>query len=910
MHLRTLLRTLAFFTATSLTAGSVWAQNPASSGPGSIPAGPPPKTQFETVTGGMKKSAEGGLWTIYHKDQQLLVEVSPAQLNQNFLVLTSIAKGISAGQILGGMTWGLGDDEVIWSFTKVGDKIHVIRRNVRFRANPGSPEANAVKLAYNDSILYALPVITTTPSGGMLVDMTRIFLSDDENIGRSLGMSFAVDRSTVGKVKAFPKNVEIQVAAVYSGNRDLETVIDPRGAQVTVHYSISRLPAGGDYRPRMADDRIGYFMTVLKDFSDKKDDQRFVRYINRWNLQKHDPTAKLSPPKEPIIFYMEKTVPINLRPYVRAGIEEWNRAYEKLGFSNAVEVRQQREEDEWDPEDVSFNTFRWITAGAGFAMGPSRVNPMTGQILDADIIFDADFLTSWKQQYETFTAADAAALMGQPFSETGVRKPADANLVAFGAAIQGGHQHLHGGACDYCMGMQQQLGFTMAVLTTRGDVAAPGGLPDELIAQGLKEVVMHEVGHTLGLRHNFKASSWKTLAEIDDAARASAEGTVASVMDYNPSNIAPHGVKQGLYYPQTIGPYDYWAIEYGYKPIDGNEAVELKKIAARSAEPGHDYATDEDTRGGIDSDPLVNRFDFSKDPLEFARRQTKTSSELWSKVVERAVGDGDGFQRARQAFGMLMSEYWRTLSFVSRYPGGIYVHRDHKGDPNGRAPFKPVEAAKQREAMKLLTESAFNLPPLPPPEVLNSLASTRWSHWGLREARRLDYPVHGQIELMQSNILSQLLSTSTLARLHDSELKQAPDADVYTLAEHLRSVVDGIFSELREPLKPGDYNNRKSYISSLRRNLQRTTLKRLAGLLNSGASNQLASLLGGGGSSGLPEDARTLVRMHLTDLDKQITALLSAADVKLDDYTRAHLQDSQERIRKLLTAQVVTDSID
>jgi Met-zincin/Domain of unknown function (DUF5117) len=869
-------------------------------------AAPPQKSPFETMTTGMKK--EAGLWTMYYKDQQLLVDFNPGHLNQNFIVLTSIARGISAGQVLGGMSWGFGDD-VIWSFAKSGEKLQVLRRNVRFRANPGSPEANAVKLAYSDSVLYALPILTTTPTGGMLVDMTRIFMSDDENIGRSIGMSFASDRSTWAKVKAFPKNVELQVAAVYAGGRDFDTVADSRGAQVNVHYSISLLPSG-DYRPRAADDRIGYFLTVLKDFSDKKDDEHFVRYINRWNLQKADASAKLSPPKEPIIFYLEKTVPINLRPYVRAGIEEWNKAYEKLGFSNAVEVRQQRDDDDWDPEDVRYNTFRWITAGAGFAMGPSRVNPMTGQILDADIIFDSDFLTSWKQQYETFSAADVAQVMGQPLAVPAGQK-IDPGLAAFGMAV--GQSHAHGGAggqCDYCLGMQQQIGFAMAVLTARGDIAAPGaGLPEELVAQGLKEVVMHEVGHTLGLRHNFKASSWKSLADIDDPVKAASEGTVASVMDYTPTNIAPKGAKQGLYYPQTIGPYDYWVIEYGYKQIDGNEAAELKKIASRSAEPGLDYATDEDTRGGIDSDPLVNRFDFSKDPLEYARRQTRNSSELWNKVVERAVADGDGYQRARQAFGMLLNEYWRTLSFVARYPGGIYVHRDHKGDANGRPPFTPVEASKQRDAMKLLVDSAFNTPALPPPEVLNALAATRWSHWGLREPRRLDYPVHGQIELFQSNILSQLLSTSTLARLHDCEIKQAADADAYTLAEHLRTLIDGIFTEWRTAGRPGEYTNRKPYISSLRRNLQRTALKRLASLVNSPTSSPLAILLGGS-SSGVPEDARTLARMYFNEMDRQVTALLAAPDVKLDDYSKAHLLDSQERIHKLLQAQVITDSID
>ncbi|MFM7163155.1 MAG: zinc-dependent metalloprotease, partial [Planctomycetaceae bacterium] len=457
-----------------------------------------------------------------------------------------------------------------------------------------------------------------------------------------------------------------------------------------------------------------------------------------------------------------------------------------------------------DPEDVRYIFFRWITANAGFAMGPSRVNPFTGQILDADIIFDADFLSTWKQQYETFTPSEMALLMGQP---------ADDSLDAFAQMLRGRHGHRHGDRCDYCQAAGGQLGYAATTMLLRGEIAAPApGLPDELIAQGLKEVVMHEVGHTLGLRHNFKASTWKPLAEIDNPALATTEATVASVMDYTPTNIAPKGQKQGLYYTGTIGPYDYWAIEYGYKVIQGNEAEELKKIASRGSEPGLDYLTDEDTRGSIDSDPLSNRFDLGKDPLEFARRETKAASELWAQVVDRAVAPGEGYQRARQAFGMLFMKYWQTLSYVSRVPGGMYVHRDHKGDPNGRKPFVPVEAGKQRDAMKLLTESAFNIPALPPADVLNSLASSRWSHWGTRDVSRLDYPVQAQIGNAQNNILSQLLSTTVLTRLSDTELKVAPDADLYTLAEHLRMLVDGVFTEIREAPKPGEYNNRKPYI--------------------------------------------------------------------------------------------------
>ena len=181
---------------------------------------------------------------------------------------------------------------------------------------------------------------------------------------------------------------------------------------INVHYSISELPQTS-YRPRLADDRVGYFVTVLKDFSKKEsDDDRFVRYINRWNLEKADPSADMSTPKEPIVFWLEKTIPFKYRKPIRDGILEWNKAFAKAGFYDAIEVRQQPDDAPWDPGDIRYNTFRWITAEAGFAMGPSRVNPTTGQILDADIIFDADFLQFWKQEYETFTPASVAALTG------------------------------------------------------------------------------------------------------------------------------------------------------------------------------------------------------------------------------------------------------------------------------------------------------------------------------------------------------------------------------------------------------------------------------------------------------------------------------------------------------------------
>ena len=412
---------------------------------------------------------------------------------------------------------------------------------------------------------------------------------------------------------------------------------------------------------------------------------------------------------------------------------------------------------------------------------------------------------------------------------------------------------------------------------------------------------MHEVGHTLGLRHNFKASAWKELESIGDPDLDPDTPTVGSVMDYNPANIAPPGEKQGLYFPQTLGPYDVWVIEYGYKPITGNEKEELNKIASRGAESGLDYATDEDT-DSRDSDPYSNRFDLGKDPIAFVRRQMSHASELLPDVVKNSVEDGDGYQRARQAFGLLFSEYWRSALFAARFPGGLRVHRDHKGDKDARAPFEVVDPETQRKAMDLLVESTFASPEYEA-ETLNHLAATRWSHWGISEPSRLDYPIHETVARMQSLVVRQLFDSLTLSRILDNELKVA-DGEPYTLAEHLRKIVDGAYSELKLDKDAREFTASDPLVSSFRRNLQREVLRQIARLVTDGNADRRQSF------SDAPEDARTLARMHLRDLDRQVKKVLANKEVKLDDYSRAHLLDMQARIQQVLKAELEVRSID
>jgi hypothetical protein len=835
---------------------------------------------------------KSGLWTVYQKGQNLYWEIGSGDYSAEYIVLISISRGIGQGQILGGMSWGFGDDWV-WQFRKVGENVHVIRKNVRFKANANSPESRAVAAAYTDSVLFSLPIAAKGPKGGDLVDLTSVFMSDLPQIQRVLpGFSFSRDKSSWAHVKAFDENMELEVAATYSssGNTEIDTVPDSRGATINVHYSISKIPSTG-YQSRLADDRVGYFLTVVKDFSSKSDRDQFVRYINRWDLQKADSTLDPSPPKRQIEFYIEKTVPYKYRKAIYDGIYEWNKAFEKAGFANAIVVKQQDDKDDKDPEDIRYNFFRWITSNAGFAMGPSRVNPYTGQILDADIIFDADFLTSWKQEYETFTPQTIAEMTGGALElyKEGTTRPRaffdERPHVVFD------NRPLNGSDCTLATGMSMQLAFGSAAIMAGADQKITEANLDRLIQQGLKEVTMHEVGHTLGLRHNFKGSKWQSLKDMNDAEKCKG-CLVATVMDYNPTNIVPKGWKQGDYYPTTLGPYDLWAIEYGYKPISGGttgELPELKKIAARSGEPALQFATDEDTRG-IDPDPDSNRFDLGSDPLEYANIRLAMVKELIPGLVDRMTKEGDDYTQARRAFNVLVAQYGQSSFFVSRYIGGLQTSRSHKGDKDGKPPVALVDVKLQRDALGMLEENIFSDKNFQfPPELLNQLGWSNWNHWGIRETSRKDFGIHDFILQWQDRILDQLLSSVTLKRMHDSELKAPSDKDVLTTAELIQRLTKAIFSEV-ETTKEGDYTNRKPAIASVRRNLQRSYLEELTKLAL--------------GSSAAPQDCQTVAYAELANLQQRIKSLLDNQPVagKLDTYSRAHLQESAARIAKVLDA--------
>ncbi len=819
-----------------------------------------------------------GMMTLFQKGSKLYAEMNSSDYNADHIVLISIAKGVGMNPLLGGYSWGFGDDWV-WKFRKIDDRVHVIRKNVRFEAKKGYPESFALQNAYTDSVLFSLRIVSKGPKGGDLVDMTPVFMSDLPQISQYLpGFGFTSDRSTWASIKTFPKNVELEVAATYasSGRFSYETVPDSRGMTINVHYSISRLTSTG-YQSRQADDRIGYFTTVRKDYNKKSEKDQFVRYINRWKLQKPPgATTAPYPPKVPIVFWIEKTVPHQYRKPVREGIEEWNKAFEKAGWLNAIEVRQQQDDADWDPEDINYNTFRWITADAGFAMGPSRVNPYTGEILDADIIFDADFLRFWKDEYETFSPA--------PAEDSDDESNPDKSLKSL--RVLTNHND-----CRLNTGMAHEMAFGSVAILAQADPKQSALEKEKLITQAMKEVTMHEVGHTLGLRHNFKASKMLSLKDLNDPAKTGETGMVASVMDYNPANIVPKDWKQGDYYPTTLGPYDYWAIEYGYKPLSGGttgEVKELMKIAARSGEPALAYATDQDAASS-GPDPDVNRFDLGNDALEYAKQRAQVVRELLPNLLKRTSKDGEDYTQTRRAVNMLLSQHGQAMMFASRVVGGLQTSRSHKGDKDAKPPIELIDVKKQRETLALLEEQVFSDKPYQlPGDLYKYLAASNWDHWGTSSALREDFPMHDIVLQWQTRVLSQLMSSTTLTRIHDTELKASPDTDVLTTAELIERLTKSIFSEL-DTIKDGDFTNRKPAISSLRRALQRDYLRSLSRLAM--------------GSTFAPDDCQTIAYADLSSLEARISQMLKS-NVKLDSYSRAHLVESASRIRKALEAEL------
>ncbi len=875
----------------------------AASAPAATPATPP------VPPGGLRPFADvikdakklDGFITAYQKDDKLWLELAPADLNQPFVLSPKLKTGIGEGRFVGGLM----DEEAVIEFRRVHNTMQVIVRNTEFTAREGTPERRSVDASFSDSLLASVPVLSQPhpERKSVLIEANGVLLSDLLGIGMRLqrqfrqGYAFDARNSSIGPVRNGADLMVVEVVShFYTASIQVpqptapgqpptppgaapttpRALADARSLFFTLHYSLARLPAQ-PMQPRPSDPRVGYFTTNRMDYTDDLARTPRQRHISRWRLEKKDPAAALSEPVKPITFWIDRTVPLKYRASVIAGVLEWNKAFERIGFKDALRAEVQPDDAEWDTLDFGRASIRWMTSAAPAfgGIGPSHVDPRTGEILDADIGLES--LSSRNLRALRSSVVQSAMPQGLPTLGDAASVPSE--LAARG--LRGAARH-----CIYGDAAAEQLGYALDVLEARGELDPDSPDADRFVQAYIKDVTMHEVGHTLGLRHNFRASRIWTDAQLADPDFVAARGLAGSVMEYSAINLplpeesARRGgrVWDSAFNP-TLGPYDYWAIEYGYRPLAAElERAELRRIAARSAEPELAYGTDEDNFLGIDPETL--HFDLGSDPIAFARKRVVIARDLLQRQEVRALRTDQDYSVLRRSVNFALRDLSRAGTILTRQIGGVRTLRDFPG--SGRDPLTPVPAAQQRQALELLTQSflaadSIQVSPALQRRLAVDFEERTDSVFRGEPTPATDFSLAVIVLDLQRGVLNALMSDTVASRLLDSEAKSPADALRY--GELLRSTQRAVWSEL----------GGRGDIVSTRRELQREHVNKLAALMLRPGSVSRA-------------DVRGLLRVEAQGLLARIEQASTRKDLSVE--ARAHLKDSADTLQQALAARL------
>jgi hypothetical protein len=954
------------------TAGVTVAQDAPPGAPAGAPAAEKPdfKPWAEVGKGFTEvESADGKsffkLWR-KDKDSSLLGELPRGYEGQrHFIALT-----VASGEDYAGLQFG--EMYVYWK--RFNDRLLLIEPNVETRSTGDQESKSSVQNIFTDRVVLDIPILTMGPGGQPVIDLRELLVNR--------AASFFGPRMNGANTRV----AQIKVCKSFEENNEISFEMPNReGRLQEFHYSLSIIKDNPSYKPRVADARVGYFTTVYRDLGKFTDKEKWVRYINRWHIEKRDPKLAMSPPKEPIVYYLDARIPVRYRQAVREGVLGWNKAFEQVGIQNAIEVYQQDEVTgahmDKDPENVKYNFIRWLSNDIGTAIGPSRVHPLTGQILDADVILTDGWIRYFWAQFneimpeivmDGMSPETLAWLETRPqwdprvrLADPGKRPMILAERARKGIQAWGGHpiavtKHEQsdllgedgGHVMDRMMGNNEYDGLInrtsqvnglclaargkaldMAMMRLSMEVlgndtafdeaagmaqdgdnaggdnkdeekkddkkddkkkkkAAPelDGIPDWFVEPLLRDLVLHEVGHTLGLRHNFKASTQYTVAEINSPQIKGQKPFAASVMDYIGPNMAiENGKIVGDVSMLDIGVYDKWAIEYGYTMGD------TKDVLKRVGEPGLDFGTDEDTAG---PDPRSRRYDFGKDPITWSQQRMELARYHRARLLDKFIKDGESWSKVRRGYTITLGMQMTGVTTMTNWVGGVLVNRDFKGDPGNRKPLTVVPAAEQRAALKFAIDNsffdeAFGLTP----ELLEYMSSDKWlDAGGISEAIQENaFPIHDRIGGMQASVMTMLLNPTAVRRVFDNEFRVPSGDDAFTLPELFDTIGDAAWKELDKG--PSGSSARKPYISSLRRNLQREYIDRMIDLS-----------LPGGSFGEVAKPVSNLATKELRQLVDKITGIIGKEGKDssgLDPYSYAHLSEAKIRIEKALDAQYI-----
>ncbi|RZK81896.1 MAG: DUF5117 domain-containing protein [Pedobacter sp.] len=778
----------------------------------------PPKPSITEKIKSSKKIE--GLFTLYQDTVtgSLQMYVKKDQLGKEF-IYQSFSMG---GPTTLFLNQNMIRSTMLFHISKANDKIEFLQENTNFYYDKSNPVSKSANVDVSDAVFY-VDKYAAYDEGGYLISVDGLFIGDKLDPvkpmtppGMPPGAMFNLGnlnptKSKYEKVRSFNNNTDVVVDLAYDNSMPFngggKDITDARYVRVKMQHSFLEVPKN-DFRARRDDPRVGYFGAEVDNMTSLSTTP-YKDFISRWYLKKKDPSAKLSEPVEPIVFWIENTTPLEYRPIIKEAGEKWNEAFETAGFKNAVVMKEMPDNATWDPADINYNVIRWVSSAypSYGAIGPSFFNPRTGQILGADITVEWRSGAGTAITDELYNGFSNMAPTALPWEN-----PAQAVATT---------QHKHGfdknhlATCNLAqeLTVQYQTGLSaIEVLDADVPAAKRAETVKEMHKQFLYYLIMHEMGHTLGLNHNMKASQMLSPAQMNDVKLTRKIGLQGSVMDYPAINVSSDRKKQGDYYTTKAGPYDLWAIEYGYKPFTAaEEEAGLNKILSRSTDPYLAFGNDADDMrspgGGID--PRVNVNDHTNDMVTYGEDRFKLINSMIPKLKDRFSRPNQSYQELRSRYQQLNGQRSGMAAALSRYIGGVYVDRSFVGQKTSTAPFTPVPEAYQKKALDLLSTYVFAPDAFEADKALFPYLQIQRRGFGFFGATE-DIKPQSTFLSLQLSTLAQLLHPTTLSRISNSGLY----GNTYSVASVMNDLTDDIFA--------ADLN---SNVNLFRQNLQTEYVK-------------------------------------------------------------------------------------